>query len=197
MKLSRRYGTALFGTAKEAKILQRRNYPAGQHGPAGTGRVSEYGLQLREKQKAKIIFGLLERQFHKNFMEAFNQTGDTGQLLMQLLERRLDNVVYRLGWAATRAQARQIVNHGHVQLNGRRTDIPSARVKTGDTISLMPSSAKKAIFANLNATLENHQAPAWLELNKQQLTGKVLALPAPEEVEQGINAQLIVEFYSR
>lgn len=197
MKLSRRYGQALFGTAKEAKVLQRRNYPPGQHGPSASGRISEYGLQLREKQKAKIIYGILERQFRKYYEEAFRMTGDTGALLLQMLELRLDNAVYRLGFATTRAQARQLVNHGHVHVNDRRVDIPSFRVRVGDVITVRPASQAKPYFDTMKKTLENHQAPGWLALEKSQLSGKVTALPAGEFLEQGIAPQLIVEFYSR
>ncbi len=197
MKLSRRFGQALFGTAKEAKILQRRNYPPGQHGPSASGRISEYGTQLREKQKAKIIYGLLERQFRKYFQEALARTGDTGLLLLQYLERRLDNVVYRLGWATTRAQARQLVNHGHILVNDRRVDIPSYRVKVGDRIQVRSQSRSAGYFTTVQKTLENYQAPAWLELQSAELAGRVLDLPTDDQLERGIQPKLIVEFYSR
>jgi small subunit ribosomal protein S4 len=197
MKLSRRFGVALFNTAKEAKVLQRRNYPPGQHGPSAGGRVSEYGMQLREKQKAKIMYGLLERQFHKYFVEALDQKGDTGFMLLRFLELRLDNVIYRLGWASTRAQARQIVTHGHIMVNGRSVNIPSYRVRPGETFSIRSQSASKGIFANLAKSLENHEPPSWLELDKTALSGKVLGLPAEDQVERNLAPQLIVEFYSR
>lgn len=197
MKLSRRYGAALFNTAKEAKVLQRRNYPPGQHGPAASGRISEYGLQLREKQKAKIMYGLLERQFRKYFMEARIQTGDTGFTLLQFLELRLDNVVYRLGWATTRAQARQLVSHRHMTVNDRVVNIPSYRVRAGDRIGIRSHSTGKAIFATLAKSLENYEAPSWLELDKTALTGKILSLPDAVHVERNLAPQLIVEFYSR
>ncbi|MBI2984516.1 MAG: 30S ribosomal protein S4 [Candidatus Kerfeldbacteria bacterium] len=197
LKLSRRFGQALFGTAKEAKVLQRRNYPPGQHGPAASGRQSEYALQLREKQKAKIMYGLLERQFRKYFSEAYKSSGDTGVQLLQLLERRLDNVVYRLGLASTRAQARQLVNHGHVVVNGRRVDVPSYRVKVNDVIGVKPQSSTLTHFTTLAKSLENYQPLTWLELNKTALSGRVTGLPEGSQLEQTISPQLIVEFYSR
>lgn len=197
MKLSRRFGQPLFFTAKEAKVLQRRGYPPGQHGVSANNRMSGYGLQLREKQKAKLIYGILERQFRKYFEEVRSQTGNTGELLLQVLERRLDNVVYRLGLATTRAQARQLVNHGHVMVNGRLVNIPSFRVSVGDAISLRPQSQGKKYFADMTKTLENHTPPSWLALEKTALTGKVLSFPEPKELELNLQTQLIVEFYSR
>ncbi len=197
MKSSRRYGQPLYFTAKEAKILQRRGYPPGQHGLSAGSRLSGYGVQLREKQKAKLIYGMLERQFRKYFEEAFGQKGNTGEFLIQILERRLDNVVYRLGLATTRAQARQLVNHGHISVNGRVTDIPSFRVKAGDVITPRSQSAAKTYFTLAQKTLENHTPPAWLELDKPTMTGKVLALPTRQDVELNVDTQLIVEFYSR
>lgn len=197
MKLSRRFGQPLFFTAKEAKVLGRRGYPPGQHGESGGRRMSGYGLQLREKQKAKLIYGLLERQFRKYFEEVRSQTGNTGELLLQVLERRLDNSVYRLGFATTRSQARQLVSHGHIMVNGRRVNIPSYRVRSGEVISLRPQSQTKKYFSGLAKLLENYQPPAWLELDKTKIEGKVLNLPTPKDLEQSLQPQLIVEFYSR
>ncbi len=197
IKRSRRFGQPLYFTAKEAKILQRRGYPPGQHGLSATSRLSGYGVQLREKQKAKLIYGLLERQFRKYFEEAFGQKGNTGDFLIQILERRLDNVVYRLGLATTRAQARQLVSHGHISVNGRVTDVPSFRVKAGDVVTPRPQSTGKTYFTAVQKTLENHTAPAWLTMDKSNMTGKVLALPTRQDVELSLNPQLIVEFYSR
>lgn len=197
IKLSRRYGIALFGTKKETKIMQRRPYPPGQHGPSASNRLSGYATQLREKQKARLMYGLLERQFSKYFHEAFDQTGDTGKLLLEMLELRLDNVVYRLGFAQTRAQARQLVNHGHIHVNGKLVDIPSYRVRPGEVISIRPQSASKGYFKDFDKQLEEHQAPSWLDLNKAERTGKVLNRPADEDLEKNLNVQLIVEFYSR
>lgn len=197
MKLSRRYGVALFSTAKEAKILGRRGYPPGQHGQDGNKRMSGYGLQLREKQKAKLIYGVLERQFRKYFEEVLRQKGDTGELLLQNLERRLDNVVYRLGFASTRAQARQLVTHGHIHVNGKLVNIPSYRVVIGETVTIRPESKQKKYFEPIQKTLENYTQPAWLELDKERMAGKVLALPTKEDTERMVDLQLIVEFYSR
>lgn len=197
MKLSRRYGVALFSTAKEAKILGRRGYPPGQHGQDGNRRLSGYGLQLREKQKAKLIYGVLERQFRKYFEEVRRRKGDTGELLVQNLERRLDNVAYRLGLATTRAQARQLVTHGHIHVNGKLVNIPSYRVTAGETISIRPQSQAKKYFEPIKKNIETHTPPAWLELHKEQLVGKILALPTKEDTERQVDLQLIVEFYSR
>lgn len=197
MKLSRRYGVALFGTAKEAKVLGRRGYPPGQHGQDGNKRLSGYGLQLREKQKAKLIYGILERQFRKYYEEVRRQKGDTGELLLQNLERRLDNVVYRLGLGATRAQARQVVNHGHIHVNGKLVNIPSYRVRVGEAITIRPQSRDKKYFEPVKKSIETYTQPGWLELNKEQLQGKILALPTKEDTERMIDLQLIIEFYSR
>lgn len=197
IKLSRRYGIALFGTAKEAKILGRRGFPPGQHGQEGNKRLSGYGLQLREKQKAKLIYGVLERQFRKYFEEVLAQKGDTGELLVQNLERRLDNVVYRLGLAQTRSQARQIVTHGHMQVNGKPVNIPSYRVRVGEVISIRPQSRNKKYFEPVVKTIETYTAPGWLELDKGALTGKILNLPTKDDTDRSIDLQLIVEFYSR
>jgi small subunit ribosomal protein S4 len=197
IRLSRRLGQPLYFTAKEAKILGRRSYAPGQHGQDTGKRLSGYAIQLREKQRAKVIYGLLERQFRKYYTEALTQTGDTGELLLQILERRLDNAVYRMGLAQTRAQARQVVNHGHIQVNGRRVDIPSYRIKTGDQISIRPQSVNKKYFEPVKKTIENHQPPVWMQLDKAALIGKVIDLPKRADLEHQVDPQLIVEFYSR
>ncbi|MBI3573069.1 MAG: 30S ribosomal protein S4 [Candidatus Kerfeldbacteria bacterium] len=197
MRHSRRFGQPLIFSAKEAKVLTRRGYPPGQHGPSASSRISEYGLQLREKQKAKLIYGVLERQFRKYFEEAFQRTGDTGEILLQMLERRLDNIVYRAGFGMTRAQARQFVTHGHVQVNGRLVDIPSARVRVNDIVTIRPQSLKSKYVENMKKTLENHEAPAWVQVDKEKTTAKILAIPSRRELELNIDPQLIVEFYSR
>lgn len=197
MKHARRFGQPIYFTAKEAKVLSRRGYPAGQHGQKTGKRLSGYGIQLREKQKAKLIYGVLERQFHKYFVEALEQTGDTGELLLQLLERRLDNVVYRMGLAQSRPQARQIVGHGHVYVNGKPVNIPSYRVRIGEVVSIRPQSANKKVWEPIKKALETHQEPAWLQVDKEQFTAKVLALPTKLDIELAVEPQLIVEFYSR
>jgi len=197
-KVSRRLGIGI--TEKGQRILTRRPFPPGQHGPSAKRRqVSDYGLQLQEKQKAKYMYGVLERQFRRTFEQAARRSGVTGEYLLSLLERRLDNVVYRLGFATTRAQARQLVNHGHIVVDGRKTNIPSFTVKVGQVIAVRPESRRRAYFKNLvdSGTLNKHRAPDWLRLDAPNLSGTVVALPRREDAEAGINEQLIVEFYSR
>lgn len=183
-RLSRREGLPLFG--KDVKALERKGAVApGQHLGRSRRRLSEYGLQLREKQKAKRFFGLLEKQFNLYFKKASKVKGATGLSLLKMLELRLDNVVYRLGFSQSRAGARQLVSHGHVKVDDKKVNIPSFQVKTGQTIAL---SAK--LLDNTQTTL-----PGWL--TKKATVGKVLRLPEREEMEQAINEQLIVEYYSR
>ncbi len=191
-RLSRREGLPLF--AKDVKALERKGIvPPGQHGAGRRRRVSEYGLQLREKQKAKRLYGILEKQFRKYFMMASKVKGATGQVLLELLETRLDNVVYRLGFTSSRAGARQLVSHGHVLVDGKRVNIPSFKVTVGQTIAL---SAKLGDNTQVKKSLEeNLTLPEWLE--RAATVGKVLRLPAREEMEEAVNEQLIVEFYSR
>jgi small subunit ribosomal protein S4 len=197
-KVSRRLGIGI--TEKGQRILTRRPFPPGQHGPSAKRRqVSDYGLQLQEKQKAKYMYGVLERQFRRTFEQAARRSGVTGEYLLSLLERRLDNVVYRLGFATTRAQARQLVNHGHIVVDGRKTNIPSFTVKVGQVIAVRPESRRRAYFKNLvdSGALNKHRAPDWLRLDAPNLSGTVVALPRREDAEAGINEQVIVEFYSR
>ncbi len=197
-KISRRLGIGI--TEKGQRILSKRPFPPGQHGPGARRRqVSEYGVQLMEKQKARYMYGVLERQFRRMFEQAARRSGVTGEYLLSLLERRLDNVVYRLGLATTRAQARQLVNHGHITVNGRKTNIPSFTVNVGHVIAVRPESRRRAYFKNLvdSAELNRHRPPDWLRLNANDLSGEVLNLPRREDAEPGINEQLIVEFYSR
>lgn len=183
-RLSRREGIALF--AKDAKALERKGaVPPGQHGLGRRRRVSEYGLELREKQKAKRFYGILERQFKLYFQKAAKVKGATGLALIRLLETRLDNVVYRLGFAKSRAQARQMVSHGHIMVDGKKVNIPSCQIKIEQTIALLPK-----LLDNTQATL-----PGWLE--RKATVGKVLRFPEREEMEQAIDEQLIVEYYSR
>ena len=159
--------------------------------------MSEYGLQLREKQKAKFIYGVLEKPFRNYFVKAKQMEGMTGENLMIMLESRLDNVVFRLGFARTRKEARQTVRHGHIQVNGKRVDIPSYRVKAGDVVSVAPKYSdllpiKEAIIAS-----EHMAVPAWLEVDIEKLSGKVLQIPSRDQIDLDINAQLIVELYSK
>lgn len=197
-KVSRRLGIGI--TEKGQRILSKRSFPPGQHGPSSRRRqVSDYGLQLQEKQKARYMYGVLERQFRKLFEQAQRVPGETGATLFVLLERRLDNVVYRLGLATTRAQARQIVNHGHIVVNGRKTDIPSFSVRPGDKIAVRPESRSRAYFKNLveSGELKSRKSPDWLRFNETTLEGEVITMPRREDAELGINEALIVEFYSR
>jgi small subunit ribosomal protein S4 len=197
-KVSRRLGIGI--TEKGQRVLNKRSYPPGQHGPTSRRRqVSDYGLQLMEKQKAKYIYGVLERQFRRVFEQASRRSGVTGEYLLSLLERRLDNVVYRLGFATTRAQARQLVTHGHITVDGRKTNIPSYTMKVGQTIAIRQESRRRPYFKNLvdSGDLNKYRAPEWLRLNAADMSGSVVALPRREDAEAGINEQLIVEFYSR
>jgi small subunit ribosomal protein S4 len=193
-KKARRLGMAF--TAKDAKILQKRSYAPGQHGQ-GRARLSEYGLQLREKQKAKINYGVVEKQFRNLFQKALKQPGVTGDNLLKLLELRLDNVVYRLGFAESRAQARQIVNHGFFEVNGKKVDIPSYAVKVGDVVAMRSVKQKKGYVEKLKEKLKNHRPQEWLQLDSTKYSGKVLSTPTPELIDNTINTQLIVEHYSR
>ncbi len=178
--------------------VDKRPKPPGQ---AGAGRrrrrVSDRGLQLREKQKARYTYGTLERQFRKTFLIAEKQAGITGENLLVLLERRLDNVVYRLGFADSRAQARQLVQHGHILLNGRITNIPSALVKEGDTISWREGSQKTEYFKQLVEDIEAKTVLNWLSLDRQTMTGQIISMPTPEEVDAKFDGKAIVEYYSR
>ncbi len=175
--------------------IERRNYPPGQHGQ-GRPRFSDYGTQLREKQKVKRIYGVLERQFRKTMKEAARMRGITGELLLSLLERRLDNVVYRLGFVTSRNEGRQLVRHGHFTLNGRRNSIPSARVKRGDVIGLTPRGSKADRITTALEALEERSVPSWLEIDKEAKTGSVTGDPVREELTLPISEQLIVELYS-
>lgn len=179
--------------------VQRRNYPPGQHGLRRGAKLSEYGTQLQEKQKAKYTYGLLERQFRRYYREADKQSGMTGENLMKKLELRLDNVVYRLGLSPSRAGARQAVTHGHVKVNGKKLDIPSAATKPEDTIELSDT-YRKALTARQEENKESVKetdVPNWLKLDSKALTGQVLSVPERSDIDAAINEQLIVEFYSR
>ncbi|HEX9976878.1 MAG TPA: 30S ribosomal protein S4, partial [Dehalococcoidales bacterium] len=176
--------------------IDKRPKPPGQQ-PARRRRFSDRGLQLREKQKARYTYGTLERQFKKVFLRAEKQSGITGENLMVLLERRLDNVVYRLGFADSRPQARQLVRHGHIMLNGHRTDIPSCLVKEGDTISWREGSQKNEYYKQLTQTIESKTVLNWLSLDRQNLVGQVLSLPTTGDIDAKFDGKAIVEYYSR
>ena len=196
LKVSRREQTALH--PKAIKGLVKRPTKPGQHGSNLRSKPSQYAIQLRQKQTVKRMYGLLEKQFLKLVHEAERRTGNTGDILIQLLERRFDNAVYRLGLAPSRQAARQLVTHGHFMLNGRRVDIPSIQLKAGDEFTVRPKSAGNAYFKQLTQDLAgNTNTLRWLTFDAKKLTGKVTGLPAREDVTEEINEQLIIEFYSR
>jgi small subunit ribosomal protein S4 len=176
--------------------FERRSYPPGQHGQRRT-KISDYGHQLREKQKVKRLYGLLEKQFRSYVEKAEGQKGITGTNLLVLLERRLDNIVYRLGFAASRNQARQLVLHNHFRVNGQKVNIPSFLVKLGDTVTLKEKSRTKAVILESLETVARRGVPGWLELDKDQFTGSIKAYPQREDLTMPIQEQLIVELYSR
>ncbi len=194
VRKARRLGMAF--TTKDAKVLQKRSYAPGQHGQ-GRSRLSEYGTQLREKQKAKINYGVLERQFENYFNKALKQVGVTGDNLLKMLELRLDNVVFRLGFAETRAQARQLVSHGFFEVNAKKVDIPSYAVKVGDAISVRAGKQKSKYMEQQKEKMRNFKTQEWVELDAPKMSGKVLTAPTPEQIQNVINTQLIVEHYSR
>ena len=175
-----------------------KNFPPGQHGQRRTRRPSEYGLQLREKQKVRRFYGVMETQFRKHFDEAERRGGVTGDNLLQILETRLDNVVYRMGFADSRKQARQLVRHGHFVVNGRKTNIPSFLVKAGDDVAVRPESRSREYFNAFNEVLDTKTAPEWLRVDAANLSGKVLNLPSRDQIQVPLfNDALIVEHYSR
>jgi small subunit ribosomal protein S4 len=178
--------------------LEKRNYPAGQHGATRQRRrISDYGVRLRAKQQARRIYGLMERPFRRLFEEATRTQGATGEVLARLLERRLDNVVFRLGFADSRAAARQLVRHGHFVVNSRKTNIPSFLVRPGDAIAVRPESRSRKYFKARVEDLDPRNVPGWLNLDVQELTAQIVRDPAAEECEQNLQPQMIVEFYSR
>ncbi len=199
-KICRRLGTSVCGREKCA--FKKKPYPPGVHGRSrrrgGRGGNSEYGAQLREKQKLKFMYGLRETQF-KNYVREAERSGETGVKLMQILESRLDNTVFRLGFASSRIMARQFVSHGHIMVNGRRVSIPSFRARKNDVISIRPQSAPKGMFRDLEIYLKKYQTPPWLSLDKEKREGKVLgsADSADPMLGHDINLGAIVEFYSR
>ncbi|HHV14988.1 MAG TPA: 30S ribosomal protein S4 [Gelria sp.] len=177
--------------------VERKNYAPGAHGQRRRQKVSEYGLQLREKQKTKRTYGLLEKQFHNYFVKADRQPGITGTNLLIMLERRLDNVVYRLGFASSRKEARQLVNHGHFTINGKKATIPSLLVRVGDVIQVKDTSKEMVKFQELKEQAAYKTPPEWLSVEVENLTGRVLAYPTREQIDTPVKEQLIVELYSR
>ena len=200
-RLCRREGTKLFlkGTKclSDRCPLEKRNFPPGMHGKDRKAKIVGYGLQLHEKQKAKRMYFTLEGQFREYYEKANRATGVTGELLIQQLERRLDNVAYRLGFAISRRQARQVVRHGHVTVNGRKVNIPSYQVNAGDEIAIRESAKKLLIIEQGAQYAAQNPVPTWLEMNFDTLTGRVLSLPKRKDINLPINEQLIVELYSK
>lgn len=192
-KIARRFGEPIFGPDK---VLDQRNFPPGQHGQKRKRKLSEYGEQLREKQKAKYIYGMLERQFHLFFERALAKKGKTGELLLQLCESRLDNIVYRLGIAPTRAAARQLVTHKHIVVDGKVVSIPSYIVKTGQTVGVREKNRSMTVIVNSLAQPRTG-AYAWLEWDSETMTGTFARVPDRAEIPENIREQAIVELYSR
>lgn len=196
-KLVRKFGENIFGNPKFDKLLNRKPYAAGQHGQSRRRRLSNYGVQLKEKQKIKIMYGILERQFRNYFEKADKMAGETGTNLMQMLESRLDNVVYRLGFASTRPAARQLVNHAHVMVNNRKVNIPSYIVKPGDVIQIRARSKKMDLILESMKRIKGDIDLPWLDLDKAKMTGTVIAIPERDEMQVLVNEQLVVELYSK
>jgi small subunit ribosomal protein S4 len=196
-RVSRRLGTNIWGTKGETIALDKRPYPPGEHGRTRRrGNVSEYLLQLQEKQKARFTYGLSEKQFRNLYDEANRKEGVTGENMLRFLELRLDNVAYRAGWAATRPQARQFVSHGHVSVNGKRVTIPSYRVRKGDIVTLRDK-AKQFVVVQWNKDVLDRQPPAWLDSSDEGFAVTVLDLPRREQIDVPVREQLIVELYSK
>jgi len=203
-KLCRREGEKLFLKGERCFTpkcsFDRRGYAPGQHGRGGQfqqGRASDFARQLRAKQKARRVYGVLERQFRRYYSTALRRPGLTGLTLLQILESRLDNVVFRLGYAQSRAQARMLVTHGHFNVNGRRTDVPSMLLTAGDEISVREGSRGRPFFKDLKSVVEKTNSPAWLVRDLTALSGSVQRLPERSEIDSNLNEQLIVEYYSR
>ncbi len=200
-RLCRREGMKLFLKGTKCHTdkcpIEKRNFAPGQHGRDRKAKIVGYGLQLREKQKAKRIYFTLEGQFRAYYEKASRQTGVTGELLLQQLERRLDNVAYRLGFASSRRQSRQIVRHGHVEVNGKKVNIPSYQVSVGDVIKIRENSKKMTVLESSTEFASHNQAPAWLQVDHKDLSGKIIGLPKREDIQLPVNEQLIVELYSK
>lgn len=199
-KICRRAGEKLFLKGErcfsQKCALTRRSYPPGIHGPKRRRSLSEYGLQLREKQKLRYIYGITETQL-RNYFEEITGKEDKSRSLLSMLEHRLDNVVYRLGFAKSRRTSRQIISHGHILVNGRKVDIPSYQVRKGDIIKIKKTSIKKGLFKDLSVHLKNYQTPSWLSLDKDKLIGKVIGEPTIQDIGEPAEIEKVIEFYSR
>jgi small subunit ribosomal protein S4 len=200
-RLCRRAGMKLFlkgaRCSSDKCAMERRAYAPGEHGKSRRVKETDYGTQLREKQKARRMYGVLERQFRNYFEKAARAKGVTGEVLLQMLERRLDNVVFRLGFANNRAQARQLVRHRHFIVNGRRVDVPSYLLRVGDTIQVRDKSRKLTVIQGSLEARKGTSSPEWLDLSADTMSGRVLSIPARESITTPVNEQLIVELYSK
>ena len=200
-RLCRREGMKLFLKGErcytEKCAIEKRNFPPGQHGKTRKAKLAGYGVQLREKQKVKRIYGVLEDQFRRYLETAERQRGITGETLLQLLERRLDNVAYRMGLATSRPQARQLVRHGHLQVNGRKVDIPSYSIRVGDVVSVRASSQKDVSVQHALEEVKGRGVPEWLSFDVEKMSGRIVSLPTREQINLPVQEQLIVELYSK
>ncbi|HJL78788.1 MAG TPA: 30S ribosomal protein S4 [Candidatus Marinimicrobia bacterium] len=196
-KLVRKFGVNVFGNPKYDRLLNRKPYAPGQHGQTRRRRLSNYGVQLQEKQKIKSMYGLLEKQFRNYFTKAENMSGETGTNLLQMLESRLDNIVYRISFAPTRPAARQLVNHGHFLVNDKRVNIPSYILKSGDKIQVREKSKKMDLILDSMKRIKGDIDLPWLELDKGKMQGSFLGMPERDQIDQTIKEQLVVELYSK
>ena len=194
VRISRRFGVPIFGPTK---YLERRNYAPGVHGPKSRRKSTDYGLGLIEKQKLRYYYGLMEKQFRGVYEKAKNKRGITGETMLQILETRLDNVAFHLGFGNTRAAARQLVGHGHVTVNGRKVSIPSYALKVNDVISIKNNNVSRQLATKSMEISTSRSVPDWLSLNKEDLKGIVMRVPTREEIQPIANEQAVVEFYSR
>jgi small subunit ribosomal protein S4 len=192
--MSRRFGVLIYGSSK---YYERRDYGPGVHGPKSRRKSTEYGLGLIEKQKLRYYYGLMERQFRRVYEQALRRRGVTGEQMLQILETRLDNVVYLLGLGTSRASARQVVGHGHVKVNGRKVDIPSYALKVNDVVQVRDSNVTRQLVTRNLEMSTNRVVPGWLTLNKEELKGVVMRIPTRDEIQPIANEQAVVEFYSR
>ncbi len=193
-RISRRFGTPIFGPTK---YLERRNYGPGMHGPKSRRKVTDYALGLFEKQKLRYYYGLMERQFRNVYERALKRRGVTGETMLQILETRLDNVVYHLGFANTRPAARQMVSHGHVKVNGRKVNIPSFALKVNDVVEVRDSNVSRQMATRNLDMATSRVVPDWLSVNKDAFKGNVVRIPTRDEIQPIANEQAVVEFYSR
>ena len=196
-KLVRKFGENIFGNPKYDRLLNRKAYSPGQHGQSRRGKLSNYGVQLQEKQKIKFTYGLLEKQFRNNFQKAEGMDGETGINMLQLLERRLDNIVYRLGFAPSRPSARQLISHKHFLVDNKIVNIPSYLLKPGQIINVREKSRKLDIIINSLKRIKGDIDLTWLEINKAKMQGTFISVPERDEMQLNVNEQLVVELYSK